>query len=427
MRIPLKTVVISLIISYSIFAQSDLKVINVETTDLKYDSVSEKIYVSIPNTSVTMANSIAVINPYSGVIENSVFVGDNPGVIAISDDGQYLYVSLDDSGSVRKVDLASFTPGIEFSLGSTYFVDDMEVMPGNPNTIAVTRRVEGFDPSGRGIAIFVDGIQLPNVTSIFDRCNRIEFSDNPDMLYAYNNESSANKFFRIAVDDSGVVVLSSTPGLITEFYTEIEYAGGLIFSNMGEVVQPEELFLLGTFSAPYSESMTPDIEDGKAYFINYYGFVGSFVYISSFNIDTYVPLDTLIINDVGCCPTDLIRWGSNGLAFRTDEGEVYIVRDSLIGLNIYNNNVSENFYLDQNYPNPFNSFTNVRFHNNRRQHISLQLFDITGKLVDILIDEPIDIGLHNFKWSANHLPSGVYILKLKSKHKIHTNKLIYLK
>jgi len=90
-------------------------------------------------------NSVVSIDPVSGAIGQPIFVGSEPGKLVISDDGQYLYVSLAAAAAVRRVDLVAQTADLQFALGTDSFfgstyVDDMAVMPGNAHTIAVSRR-----------------------------------------------------------------------------------------------------------------------------------------------------------------------------------------------------------------------------------------------------------------------------------------------
>jgi hypothetical protein len=85
------------------------------------------------------------------------------------------------------------------------------------------------------------------------------------------------------------------------------------------------------------------------------------------------------------------------------------------------------YTLQQNYPNPFNPATVIRFSVAAKQTASLQIFDITGRLVEIIINEPFAPGKHEVAWHAGHLPSGTYFMQMKSGNFVKTRKMVLLK
>ncbi|KXK54110.1 MAG: Peptidase S8 and S53, subtilisin, kexin, sedolisin [Chlorobi bacterium OLB5] len=103
---------------------------------------------------------------------------------------------------------------------------------------------------------------------------------------------------------------------------------------------------------------------------------------------------------------------------------IYAVRtDSLlntseyIGIEQISSNVPKSFYLFNNYPNPFNSNTNIEFQLSKRAFIMLQIFDINGKLLDVLENEYLNSGRYKTQWYANNYSSGVYFVKMTSDFK----------
>ena len=86
-----------------------------------------------------------------------------------------------------------------------------------------------------------------------------------------------------------------------------------------------------------------------------------------------------------------------------------------------------NFELHAPYPNPFNPVTNIKFSLNRNVHIQIDILDITGRLVDNLVDNEYDAGQHTIPWITYAVPSGVYFVRLSSFNVIETKKLLLLK
>ncbi|KPJ58307.1 MAG: hypothetical protein AMJ46_14400, partial [Latescibacteria bacterium DG_63] len=83
--------------------------------------------------------------------------------------------------------------------------------------------------------------------------------------------------------------------------------------------------------------------------------------------------------------------------------------------------------LHQNYPNPFNAVTNISYSLGEAGNVSLRVYDITGRLVATLVDEPQEAGEHTVTWDASGISSGVYFCKLKTGHFGCVKKLNLLK
>ncbi|WP_396170346.1 YncE family protein [Flavobacterium sp.] len=151
------------------FAQLQVNTLNLTTNDLVYDSVTNKIYASIPSANGANGNSIGVINPNTYLLENTIFIGSEPTVLAISDNGQYIYAGFTGTSTIRRFDVSTQTAGLQFSLGSdpffgAFYAQDIEVMPGNPTTIAVSKRRPNVSPTHGGVAIYDNNVMRPTTT-----------------------------------------------------------------------------------------------------------------------------------------------------------------------------------------------------------------------------------------------------------------------
>lgn len=93
------------------------------------------------------------------------------------------------------------------------------------------------------------------------------------------------------------------------------------------------------------------------------------------------------------------------------------------GIDVNHHKVSR-FTLHQNYPNPANSETCIRFSLARTAHVCLSIYNINGKLVQILLDEQRGRGVHTVHWQSENVSSGVYYYRLKVAGFTKTKKLI---
>jgi len=88
--------------------------------------------------------------------------------------------------------------------------------------------------------------------------------------------------------------------------------------------------------------------------------------------------------------------------------------------------------LMQNYPNPFNPSTTIGFSVPESSHVTLSIYDMTGRLVTTLVDGTVDMGVHMVEWngedsSGSMVSAGVYIYALESADMVVTNKMIFMK
>jgi hypothetical protein len=90
-------------------------------------------------------------------------------------------------------------------------------------------------------------------------------------------------------------------------------------------------------------------------------------------------------------------------------------------------NLPDAFTLHPAYPNPFNAVITVHFDVPRRADVSAILYDILGREVRRLLDEPLDAGFHQLRFDLRDLPSGLYFLRMSSGSFTAGQKLFLLK
>jgi hypothetical protein len=90
-------------------------------------------------------------------------------------------------------------------------------------------------------------------------------------------------------------------------------------------------------------------------------------------------------------------------------------------------NVPEKIVLYQNYPNPFNPMTVIRFSLPRRENVTLEVFDVLGRDVAMLVNEQMDAGEHSVIFDASGLTSGVYFYRLQAGKFVSLKKMVLIR
>jgi hypothetical protein len=71
------------------------------------------------------------------------------------------------------------------------------------------------------------------------------------------------------------------------------------------------------------------------------------------------------------------------------------------------------YTLSQNYPNPFNPTTTLEFQTPMRTVVTISVYDVLGRRVEVLLNEMREAGTHRIVWNASGMPSGVYFYRLE--------------
>ena len=76
--------------------------------------------------------------------------------------------------------------------------------------------------------------------------------------------------------------------------------------------------------------------------------------------------------------------------------------------------IPNEFVLEDVYPNPFNPTTNIAYSLPITSEISIRIFDIQGREIDVLYDNIQDAGSHMLVWDASSFATGIYFVKMSS-------------
>jgi hypothetical protein len=90
------------------------------------------------------------------------------------------------------------------------------------------------------------------------------------------------------------------------------------------------------------------------------------------------------------------------------------------------------YVLYQNFPNPFVGTTRIRYALPYDRHVSLKVYDVTGRRVRTLVDDHKTPGIYDLIWDGKDntrfsLPAGVYFIRFATEDFEQTKKAVLLK
>jgi len=100
---------------------------------------------------------------------------------------------------------------------------------------------------------------------------------------------------------------------------------------------------------------------------------------------------------------------------------------TISGVNDNEKVIPERTELCQNYPNPFNPATKIKFAVSKAGKYSLSVYDILGRLVEVISDKVYAAGYHEETFNANGIASGMYIYRLKGENVNIMGKMMLLR
>lgn len=117
----------------------------------------------------------------------------------------------------------------------------------------------------------------------------------------------------------------------------------------------------------------------------------------------------------------------------TDTSDVIILRDKVQVVGFHQDTfLPEAFELGNNYPNPFNPTTTIPYCLPKKADVVIQIYDITGALVNTLYSGEKEAGYHKIVWDGtnhqrNQVVSGVYFYKLHTGDYTSIKKMMFVK
>ena len=91
------------------------------------------------------------------------------------------------------------------------------------------------------------------------------------------------------------------------------------------------------------------------------------------------------------------------------------------------NPIPLDYSLYDPYPNPFNAQTTIQITLPIKDVMIVKVYDVNGSELKTLVHSIFDSGTHTIKWDAGDLPSGIYFIRMQTRHFVDTKKVSLIK
>ena len=91
------------------------------------------------------------------------------------------------------------------------------------------------------------------------------------------------------------------------------------------------------------------------------------------------------------------------------------------------NPIPLDYSLYDPYPNPFNAQTTIQITLPIKDIMIVKVYDVNGSELKTLVHSIFDSGTHTIKWNAGDLPSGIYFIRMQTRHFAGTKKVSLIK
>jgi hypothetical protein len=120
------------------------------------------------------------------------------------------------------------------------------------------------------------------------------------------------------------------------------------------------------------------------------------------------------------------QWVTNSLIDGASFSLDLVTVTSLTGVG-NNNQIINSYNLSQNYPNPFNPTTTINFSIPKSGLVTIKVFDLLGKEVTTLVNDPKVAGTYSVNFDGTNLSSGVYFYKIEANDFVAVKRMMLIK
>lgn len=277
-------------------------------------------------------NSLTRIDPADGSLDATIFLGNQPAVLAITDNSQFAFAGLRDSFSVAKIDLTNQTVVSNIVLssssvwsGDSFWPDQILTLPGRPNDVIVSQSDVGSTYAA--VHAYFNGV-LQTSGQSFDEWSMVRGAA-PDEFFGYNYTDTGYALHHCRLTATGFETIKRTDsfsgGPFSGFGIRLGGGGNLLIANNGRVVNGSDFSIVRDITFPWpgaANCLEVDLATARVIFAQ-----GNTVAI--FDTQVFSPIAQFQLPNVGDIQ-EIVRYGASGLAFRTANSELVFLDDATL-------------------------------------------------------------------------------------------------
>lgn len=319
-----------------------VRVIALSHNALIYDDAARKFYATLGGNVPGAGSSVVEVDPYSGSVGRDVWIGSVPGITAISDDRQYLYVAMWGSYQIKRLRLPSLSEDVTFDLlrGSAdtygpYQTNAEEIMPlpGKSRSIAVL--FNGYpwvrEQLSAEIAVYDDDVRRPTTTDYYQPlAGSVELSADGMTIYGLNNQDTGSHFLTYTIGPAGVYRNQSYYGVGAAFFDDLHCVDGKCFTDVGVIIDALTGTRLGVlpYEAEYGASFAVVLDPERR--LVYQAVSGRNLDVYAYDMQTHQRVAALSLPGISVNAAGLYLWDDGRqLAFSTGD-EIYLIPTALL-------------------------------------------------------------------------------------------------
>jgi len=303
--------------------------------DIVWDNTRSMFFVSVGTT-------VEMINPETAQVVSTIPIGNLANQIAVSGDGQFLYVSVDSTafpdstlGTINRYQIQSQSLDLQIPLGQNTGGNTLRdalalvVLPGAPSSILVAT-------TDSQLIVFDGAVARPGKASLNARSLYVRPSDG-----AIFGLGDGPQIYRLNISSNGVA--AAQPVILNGIWDNgsITWNGNLIVDTNNFVAPIFDLGAGATTGAlalpPFNPSSTgacalaADASGTSAYAFQFqYQFEASIVTLVQYSLTNFLPIASAQLTGIptdfptlsNLCMSAVATWGTNGIAIVDNEASV---------------------------------------------------------------------------------------------------------
>ena len=213
----------------------DLKQLPGQYSNMVYRQADGKLY-ALRYSSSDNTQYLDRIDPLFARVEEAYQVNAASGILALSDNQDYLYMGTPDS--IVRFSFASQAVDLRFAhqlnTNQVVYPRDMRALSNQPDAVAVLWNYGYYAETY--LAIYDQGVRRPNIVSTLYDISTFAAAQDGQYLYGYNAFTTGSTINRMQVTPAGPVLLANTYFYLREFSSGMDCLGDRLYGTDGTVV-----------------------------------------------------------------------------------------------------------------------------------------------------------------------------------------------